>query len=72
MKIRDIMEKNAPNFRVKVAGANSSDASDGRVEEYYDGCLSDVPKYLRDIEVLKIVWSIGADCNCILIPYISK
>lgn len=72
MKIRDIIAKNAPGFRVKVAGANPADECDGRVEEYYDGCLSDVPKHLWDIEVLKIVWLIGAACNCIMIPYVSK
>lgn len=65
MTIRDIMEKNVPESRVKIAGINSNS---GRAEEYYDGTLSDIPEHLRDSNVLRTMWLIGAECNCILIP----
>ena len=72
MKVEDVIRKNMPDILVKVVRANVDDDCDGRVEDYYEGELSDIPEHLRDCDVLGVGWFIGAGCYGIRIPYLRK
>ena len=72
MKVSDIIEKNLSTIRVKVQGVNPDDDCDPKVEEYFDGELSEIPDSFRDCEVLRTGWLVGAECNFIAIPYLPK
>lgn len=72
MKVSDIIAKNLSTIRVKVQGVNPDDDCDPKVEEYFDGELSEIPDSFRDCEVLRTGWLVGAECNFIAIPYLPK
>lgn len=62
--VRDIIEKNEDMRVIIELKPNRSD-TEPLSTELYDGMLHDVPEELRELEVLRTGWLIGAGCHCV-------
>ena len=72
MTVQDIINKNEADIVIRLSGQNPEDDCDPYSETYYRGKLGKIPKKYRNIELLRISWSLGEQLNVLVIPWINN